>query len=71
MPGVENLLGIRIPVLRGLAKEIAKGGTDGCHSYFALTENTCYEEVMLYGMVIGWQSLTSQRCAGSLTALCR
>lgn len=64
VPGVENLLGIRIPVLRGLAKEIAKGGTDGCHSYFALTENTCYEEVMLYGMVIGLARL-------DLSALCR
>lgn len=50
VPGVENLLGIRVPVLRALAKEIAKGNVT---SYFKQVKQTAYEEVMLYGMVIG------------------
>lgn len=50
IPGVEGLLGVRVPALRALAKEIAKGDREG---YFAQVRPDTYEEVMLYGLVIG------------------
>lgn len=43
------MLGIRVPLLRKLAKEIAKGDWK---SYLKLAKDTSHEEVMLQGMVI-------------------
>lgn len=51
LPGVDNILGVRIPQLRALAKEIAK-----CNDWqpFIETPDTIYyEETMLQGMTIG------------------
>lgn len=51
LPGVDNLLGVRIPLLRKLAKSIAKG------DWRAYLHNACedtFEETMLQGMVIGY-----------------
>ena len=52
IPGENNILGVRLPVLRGIAKQIAAG------DYKYYFENECnnmiyFEEVMLKGMVIG------------------
>lgn len=50
LPGVQNILGVRIPSLRKLAREIAKG------DYGGYLENACgdtFEEILLQGMVIG------------------
>lgn len=49
-PGTNNILGVRIPVLRNLAKEIAKGNWK---EYLESARNEYYEEIMLQGMVIG------------------
>ena len=49
-PGTENILGIRIPVLRNYAKELVKQ-----YPVKELLEkigNEYYEEVMLQGMII-------------------
>ena len=43
LPGIDNIIGIRLPVLRKLAKEI---------DFNDLTDDT-FEEVMLQGMIIG------------------
>ena len=43
LPGIDNIIGIRLPVLRKLAKEI---------DFYELTDDT-FEEVMLQGMIIG------------------
>lgn len=52
IPGVENMLGIRLPKLRTLAKEIAKGDWKE-----ALEEEDYYfEEKMLRGMVLSYAS---------------
>lgn len=50
-PGKDNIIGVRLPILRKMAKQIAKGNYE---EY--LKEVTCdtYEEVMLTGMVIGY-----------------
>ena len=51
MPGVENVLGIRLPVLRSIAKEIAAGDW---RTYLAEAEDFYFEERMLQGLVIGY-----------------
>lgn len=51
IPGVENLLGIRIPILRDMAKKLAKEDWKGCMEW----EDTLYfEETMLQGLVLGY-----------------
>ena len=53
IPGENAIIGVRLPVLRKIAKEIAKG------DFRDYLENSCnnmcyFEEVMLKGMVIGY-----------------
>ncbi len=53
LPGVNHILGVRLPHLRKLAKKIAKQDW----KYFLETaEDTYFEEIMLQGMVIGYAS---------------
>ena len=50
-PGTENILGVRVPILRNYAKKLAKE-----YEIKALIENIdneYYEEIMLQGMLIG------------------
>lgn len=49
-PNTNNIVGVRVPVLRNYAKELAKGDF---RSYLANAKDEYYEEVMLQGMVIG------------------
>ena len=51
VPGTENILGVRIPQLRVMAKEIAK--RDDWRIFIEATDTKFYEEAMLQGMVIG------------------
>lgn len=53
IPGENAIIGVRLPVLRKIAREIAKG------DFMDYLENSCndmcyFEEVMLKGMVIGY-----------------
>jgi len=50
VPGARNLLGVRLPVLRGLAKEIVHGDW---RSWWDTASDDSMEEVMLQGFVIG------------------
>lgn len=50
-PGIDNIVGVRIPLLRKLAKEIAKGNW---REYMKYAQDEYYEEVMLQGMVLGY-----------------
>lgn len=50
IPGVNNLIGIRLPLLQRLAGEIAKGDY---RQYLQEVQTEHYEEVMLWGLVIG------------------
>ena len=50
VPNVDNLLGIQVPKIKALAKEIAKGDYKGFLRY---NSTDYYEEVMLRGLVIG------------------
>lgn len=49
-PGKENILGVRIPLLKKLAKKLIKGDW---RAYLKDAKDDSMEEVMLQGMVIG------------------
>jgi len=51
IPGEDRLLGVRLPALRELAKEIAKGDW---REYLNNAQDEYYEEIMLQGLVIGY-----------------
>ncbi|MGG3890379.1 DNA alkylation repair protein [Metabacillus fastidiosus] len=51
IPNINNILGVRLPELRKIAKKIAK---DDWHTYLETAENEYFEEIMLQGMVIGY-----------------
>jgi len=51
IPNINNIIGVRLPELRKLAKSIAKGDW---RSYLEHTECEYFEEIMLQGMVIGY-----------------
>ncbi|MGG2014661.1 DNA alkylation repair protein [Bacillus sp. S10(2024)] len=51
IPTINNVLGVRLPELRKIAKKIAKGDW---HTYLATAKDEYFEEIMLQGMVIGY-----------------
>lgn len=60
LPGVTDLLGVRVPKLREIAKKAAKSDA---YAYLEQMQNIdwqtdgCYEEKMLYGLVIGYAKM--------------
>ena len=53
LPGCGNMLGVRLPKLRKLAKKLAQ---DDWRAYLRNAEDDSFEETMLQGMVIGYAS---------------
>jgi len=51
LPNIDNVLGVRLPALRKLAKAIAK--EDWC-KFIETSDKEYFEEVMLQGMVLGY-----------------
>lgn len=51
LPGVDHILGVRLPILRKMAKEIAR---EDWRSYLKHATEDSFEEIMLQGMVIGY-----------------
>lgn len=51
IPGEDRILGVRMPYLRELAKEIAK---EDWREYLNTAEDEYYEDIMLQGLVIGY-----------------
>lgn len=51
IPGVDNMLGIRLPKLRVVAKRLAKEDWEACMGW---KDNKYFEETMLQGMVLGY-----------------
>lgn len=62
LPGVERVLGVRIPILRKIAKEFAKG--DFKQYLTAVNDNPeslfYHEEVILLGLVIGYAKMSRE-----------
>lgn len=50
-PGTENIIGVRVPILRNYAKELFK--ENDWKQVFKQIDNEYYEEIMLQGMLIG------------------
>ena len=51
LPGIPNILGVRLPTLRKIAKQIAQ---ENGLAYFQTASTESFEETMLQGMVIGY-----------------
>lgn len=51
VPGTENVLGVRLPLLRRLARRIAK---EDWAAYLDAAGDSSFEEIMLQGLVIGY-----------------
>jgi 3-methyladenine DNA glycosylase AlkD len=51
LPNVDNVLGVRLPELRKIAKQIGK---EDWRTYLETAEDEYFEETMLQGMVIGY-----------------
>lgn len=51
LPNVDNLLGVRLPLLRKLAQKIAK---EDWRSYLKSNDTCYFEETMLQGMILGY-----------------
>lgn len=49
-PNTNNIIGVRVPILRNYAKELSNGDF---RKYLENASNDYYEEIMLQGMVIG------------------
>ena len=51
LPGVDRILGVRLPAMRRLAKQIA---ANDWRTYLKTAQRNSFEEIMLQGMVIGY-----------------
>ncbi len=51
VPTAVGALGVRVPKLREIAREIAKGDYQG---FFALENGACYELTMIHGLTLGY-----------------
>lgn len=65
LPGVDNILGVRVPKLRAIAKRIAKmdskdPGKDTWRTYLDCLQSEYYEEDMLHGMIIGYARMNEE-----------
>ena len=57
VPGLERpVIGVRLPALRKIAKEISKGEPEEIAAFLTNADGY-YEEIMLMGLVIGWSFL--------------
>ena len=64
IPGADNIIGVRIPDLRDLAKRIAAGDWKG---YLKEAADDSFEEIMLQGLVIGYAKADPGEITAALT----
>lgn len=57
LPGIEPILGVRLPELRKIAKKLAK---DNWQEYLEQAQDDSMEEIMLQGMTLGYAPGTLQ-----------
>ena len=53
-PNVDNIIGVRVPILRNYAKELVKEDFEGIYNKI---KTDYYEEIMLKGMMIGLKKM--------------
>lgn len=54
IPGAENILGIRMPILKNIAQKISKQDEEFVKKYFIEAKADSFEEIVLQGLVIGY-----------------
>lgn len=54
-PNVDNIIGVRIPELRKIAKEISK---ENSKEFLKCVKDEYYEELVLHGLVIGYSKIS-------------
>ena len=55
LPGINNIIGVRVPDIRKLVREILK---DDYKYYLENTDNKYYEEVMIEGLIIATSKMS-------------
>lgn len=68
LPGVEYILGVRVPALRKIAKEVAK---NDCRTYLneagtEIMSASLHEEVVVWGLVLGYAKMDREERAAYL-----
>ena len=58
LPGTDNVLGVRLPALRSLAKEISQKDWE---DWFEQADDRYYEETMLRGLTIAYAKMDKER----------
>ncbi len=56
-PNVDNIIGVQVPKLRKIAKDLAK---ENCLAYLELDDLNFYEEKVIQGLLIGMSKLSAQ-----------
>lgn len=56
-PGIENILGVRLPLLRNIAKDLSK---DNSKEYLNNNDFKYYEELMIQGLIIGYLKVDNE-----------
>ena len=56
-PGVENILGVRLPLLRKIAKDLSK---EDYNNYLNNEDTRYYEEIMIEGLIIGYLKIDNE-----------
>ena len=57
VPGLTTMMGVRMPKCREIARQISKKDWKG---FLQETDDTCYEELMLQGLVIGYAKMSRE-----------
>ena len=60
LPGVQNIIGVRMPLLRKLAKEVLRGDWRSYLDSYVAEPNTYYEEDIIQAVLIGTSKLSWQ-----------
>lgn len=60
IPGTNNILGVRIPILRNLAKELYKNKNFNTNEFLRIQDNSCMEFTMLQGFIIGLKKVSKE-----------
>lgn len=58
VPGLDSMLGVRMPKCREIARQIAKSDWE---AFLSEADDGCYEELMLQGLVIGYARMTREQ----------
>ena len=65
LPGIENVLGVRLPILRDMAKKIIK---DDWRDELAQLQDIYFEEIILRGLIIGYSNTDINETLEYITA---